>query len=81
MPALTNEEADDYLRSAISTLVALEDLERPPSRAIPRDVLNCGEAQVLLGALVAMIAEDYPGLVADVPQATDLALRNCRGEH
>lgn len=78
MAALTPLEADELLRAAISVLVSLEDLERPPARAIPRDVLNCGEAQVLLGALVALISETFPALVASVDSPVDLASLNYR---
>lgn len=78
MSALTPQEAEDALVSAVSVLVALEDLERKPSSAVPRDVLNCGEAMVLLGSLVALISQDYPELVSTVPNAVDLASLNFR---
>lgn len=81
MASLTNEEAYDFLVSAVSILVTLEDSERPDSSAILREVMNCGEATILLGALVALIAENYPSLVTDVDHPVDLASRNFRREH
>lgn len=81
MASLTIEEAHDFLISAVSILVTLEDLERPDGSAILREVMNCGEATVLLGALVALIAENYPSLVDDVEHPVDLASRNFRREH
>lgn len=81
MAALTEQEAHDFLVSAIVILEQLEDLERPPRYAVPRDVMNCGEVMVLLGALVALIAEHYPATVIGVDHPVDLASRNFRREH
>lgn len=81
MAALTIEEAHDFLLSAVSILVTLEDLERPDRSAILKEVMNCGEATILLGALVALIADNYPSLVDGVDYPVDLASRNFRREH
>lgn len=78
---LTSEEAYAFLATAVVVLTQLEDLERPDSYAIPKAVLTCGEVTMLLGALVALIAEIYPETVSEVPHPVDLASRNFRREH
>lgn len=81
MTTLTSEEAVTFLESAVAILSQLDDLERKPSSAIPRDVMNCGEAEALLSALVALLASAHPHLVDDNDAIVDLATANFRARN
>ena len=79
MSATTPEEADTFIGSAVSICSQIEEMERKPSSAIPRDVMNCGEAITLLSALVALLAEAHPTLLDN--GAADVASLYYRARH
>lgn len=80
-PELTPEEADQFLRAAVWILGKLDELERKPASAIPRDVMDCGGARVLLGALVFTIAAAHPRLVEGDDTVADLAAVHFRARN
>lgn len=80
MRALTPEEAEELFGMAVDALETLDDDSRRPDQSVPRSVLNKGEAMVLLGALVATIAESYPHVSASV-NVLDLAASYYREAH
>lgn len=71
--AISPQEADDFLRAAVVILGRLEEREIAPQRPIPRDVMNAGEAQLLLSALIALAALRFPQLVEEGDKIPDLA--------
>jgi hypothetical protein len=77
--AITPEEAETFLQSSVTIISQIEERERKPGSAIPRDLMNCGEAITLLSALVALIAIAHPRLVEDSEIVADLAAINIRG--
>lgn len=74
--SVTSEEAGDLLGAAVARLGQLEERIEDgllPSRAVPRDILNVGEAQAFLAFLIALIALRYPQLVNDDDKIPDVA--------
>ena len=74
---LTLEQAAILFHTAISVVARMETDEfdaRPQSAAIPRDVMCCGDALLLIPAAMLLTAKLYPQLM-DV-EVLQQALRN-----
>lgn len=77
--SLSPEEASRILSAAVDFMEALEDAERPLAYAVPRSLLNCGEAMVFASALIHLLAEAHPHLVDE--SVTDVAATYFRSRH
>lgn len=81
MPTLTHEEAQTFIEAAVAILVQLDESEKSKKHAIPKSIMDVGQACILLSALVALIAKHCPYTVPGVEFASDLATINFRGSH
>ena len=62
-PPFSATEAEGLFQTAVLILERLEDREinsRRPSTPLPRGVFNCGEAELIVSTLIAMLAHVYP---------------------
>ena len=78
---ITAQEASDFLEAAIAILCEIEESERSPSSAVPRAIATCGQVEVLLSGLVALIALQFPHLVEADDRVPDLAALRYRSRH
>lgn len=77
---LTLEQAAVLFQCAVSVVSRMETEEfdvRPMSSAIPRDVMTCGDALMLIPAAMLLTAKLYPQLMDT--EVLVQALRNAAG--
>jgi hypothetical protein len=79
MSALSHEEAAHLFLAAVDALEALDDCSRSDSLAVPKAVMNKGDAMTFLGALIALLAESYP--VSGSANVLDLVVTYYRPPH
>lgn len=79
-PPFTATEAHCVFEMAVSLLEKIEDLDiesRRPYSPLPRGVFRCGEAGLVVSALVALLAHVYPEAMPN-DEIADLAATHFR---